>query len=258
MPTEEQRIHLANLYGKISTLSRDCSYVQKDGFNQFHRYNYATAANIYEKVNLGLFENRLSSHTQMIIEDIKDGRGKDGKDVLVHVRCILTISDIDTGYSIQTVGLGSGADPGDKAVMKAQTAALKYAWINMLNISTGDDPEADEKTDARAAGKTVKQGREESAPPKKNPPPKEEKDFDQQKYDEADDWMRTHVKDCKCGRPMVCRVVPRPDEADPDHRYYAQCVVIADMFAVSKTPSEKETIRKMQTENHTFSWIQTT
>jgi DNA-directed RNA polymerase subunit M/transcription elongation factor TFIIS len=30
---------------------------------------------------------------------------------------------------------------------KAQTQAKKYAWLLALNISTGDDPEADERTD---------------------------------------------------------------------------------------------------------------
>ena len=31
--------------------------------------------------------------------------------------------------------------------MKAQTAAIKYAYLLSLAISTGDDPEADTKTD---------------------------------------------------------------------------------------------------------------
>lgn len=41
------------------------------------------------------------------------------------------------------VGLGSGQDSGDKAIMKAQTAAIKYAYLLSFAISTGDDPEND-------------------------------------------------------------------------------------------------------------------
>ena len=45
----------------------------------------------------------------------------------------------------------SGQDAGDKAVMKAQTAAIKYAYMLSLCIATGDDPEADSKTDENSA-----------------------------------------------------------------------------------------------------------
>jgi hypothetical protein len=40
--------------------------------------------------------------------------------------------------------------------------ALKYAWMSTLNISTGDDPEADTSTDQRNIGKAQEQ---------KSPPP---------------------------------------------------------------------------------------
>ena len=43
--------------------------------------------------------------------------------------------------------MGQGTDKGDKAVMKANTAALKYALAGIFLISWGDDPEADVETD---------------------------------------------------------------------------------------------------------------
>jgi hypothetical protein len=46
--------------------------------------------------------------------------------------------------------------------MKATTAATKYAWMVALNIATGDDPEADESTDKRAAEATPKSAPVES------------------------------------------------------------------------------------------------
>lgn len=54
-------------------------------------------------------------------------------------------------------GFGSGQDAGDKAIMKAQTAAIKYAYMMSLCIATGDDPEADSKTDEAALGKATVQ-----------------------------------------------------------------------------------------------------
>ena len=57
------------------------------------------------------------------------------------------MTDSDSGEQIKIKGLGSGQDAGDKSVMKAQTAAIKYAFLLSFAISTGDDPEADTHTD---------------------------------------------------------------------------------------------------------------
>jgi hypothetical protein len=66
---------------------------------------------------------------------------------LATVKTTLTLIDGDTGETLQLVGLGSGQDAGDKAVMKGQTASLKYAYLLSLAISTGDDPEDDSSVD---------------------------------------------------------------------------------------------------------------
>jgi hypothetical protein len=42
---------------------------------------------------------------------------------------------------------------GDKAVMKATAAAVKYALTTGFLIATGDDPEADGDAGGQAAGK---------------------------------------------------------------------------------------------------------
>lgn len=59
-------------------------------------------------------------------------------------------------------GIGSGQDNSDKAVMKAQTAAIKYAYMLTLAMNTNDDPEADSQTDE---GMTVRQTDKTSANP---------------------------------------------------------------------------------------------
>ena len=78
----------------------------------------------------------------------------------------ILLIDKDSGETVTLTGIGSGQDGGDKAVMKAQTAAIKYAYMLSLAISTGDDPEADSKTD-ESVGTTVaqiKQGGRKEAP----------------------------------------------------------------------------------------------
>ena len=64
----------------------------------------------------------------------------------------ISIIDSESGETVDLYGIGSGQDAGDKAVMKAQTAAIKYAYMMSLCIATGDDPEADTNTDENNVG----------------------------------------------------------------------------------------------------------
>jgi ERF superfamily protein len=141
---------------KLAEVAYDCGYVLKDGVNQFHKYNYATAATIFERVGESLYKHRLTSLPHFkIVESVSRTNTKGGTETFVTVECTLTLADLDSPEVNVWNGFGSGMDNGDKAVMKAQTAALKYAWMMGLNISTGDDPEADAKVDARAEGKPL-------------------------------------------------------------------------------------------------------
>lgn len=74
----------------------------------------------------------------------------------IKVRCTITID----GREIE--GLGAGVDYADKALLKAQTAAVREAWKNLLVIATGHDPEADERVDADAPDATAPEGATES------------------------------------------------------------------------------------------------
>src|SRR3990172_4568133 len=151
------------ILAKLSSVSKACSYIQKDSENQFHRYSYASAALVYEKVNQALWDHGLVSiPTVSIVSDIERVTPKGTKEHMVTVALRLEVLDVEGNGRIETVAYGCGVDPTDKAVMKAQTAALKYAWINLLNISTGDDPEGDAKIDAQAAGTTIRKQREKT------------------------------------------------------------------------------------------------
>lgn len=151
---------------KLVKIMEDCAYVQKDGTNTFHKYKYASAANVLEKVNESCVKHNVASiATTEIVSTMDRTTSKGNIELLVIVKVSLLLIDGDSGESVTSIGLGSGQDTGDKAVMKASTAAIKYAWMTTLNISTGDDPEADAGVDERTAGasKTPQQ-------PKNEPP----------------------------------------------------------------------------------------
>lgn len=137
------------LYAKLVKVMAEVGVIQKDGVNTFHNYRYMSDAALKLKVQHALIKNGLVSFQRMrVIKDewVETRNGEKSNHVLVS--CTLLVADSETGETESVTSLGSGSDKGDKAVMKAQTAAHKYAWSHMLNISTGDDPEADTTTDA--------------------------------------------------------------------------------------------------------------
>ena len=142
---------------KLVQVMADCSYVQKNGTNDFHRYKYATAADVLEKVNASLVKHGLAVTAQAELIDLREvTTAKGNVERLATVRTTLTIVDSESGEAMVSSGIGSGQDPGDKASMKACTASLKYAWMMTLAMATGDDPEADSTVDQRMAGDAAK------------------------------------------------------------------------------------------------------
>ena len=126
----------------------ECAYITKNGVNDYHKYKYATAEDVLQKVNESLTKNKIASFVEPELLGFKDVLNLKGNtEHLATVKAVITLIDSDSGESVQFVGIGSGQDAGDKAVMKAQTAATKYAYMLSLCIATGDDPEADSKTD---------------------------------------------------------------------------------------------------------------
>lgn len=131
---------------KLKVAAASCAYVQKDGSNTHFRYRFVSAANVLGHVNDALAAAGLA--VVGTLPQVVSTEGS-GKDRIVTVSMTVTVADTESPERASFVGLGSGMDTGDKAVMKAQTAALKYAWLGAFSISTGDDPEADAETDKR-------------------------------------------------------------------------------------------------------------
>ncbi len=139
---------MQKIASKLIQVMAECSQIPKNGVNDFHNYKYATSADVLEKVNSALVKHKLASVvTPEVLQASEVLNSKGHAEQRVTVRVAITLVDAESGESVLLVGLGSGQDVGDKAVMKAQTAAIKYAYLMSLAISTNDDPEADSRTD---------------------------------------------------------------------------------------------------------------
>ena len=137
-----------NIAKKLVAVMAECAYVAKNGLNSFHKYKYATAEDVLQKVNEALTKNKIASTVVPELIEFTDVTNLIGNtEHLATVKVEITLIDSDSGDEIKIYGIGSGQDAGDKAVMKAQTAATKYAYMLSFCIATGDDPEADVKTD---------------------------------------------------------------------------------------------------------------
>jgi hypothetical protein len=127
---------------KLRILMSRLGYVQREGKNEHFRYRFVAHADLMEKIQPLLVEIGILAIPRYEMEHTSE-KG------LVIVSCELELKDseFEDEEGLVSRALGGGMDSGDKAPMKAMTAAHKYAWMHTLNLATGDDPEADPNTD---------------------------------------------------------------------------------------------------------------
>jgi hypothetical protein len=177
------------LIRKLADIMGEVERVPKSGRNEFHRYDYATEADIAAAVRSGMAKRAV-----MLIPSVRNTEWtelptKSGKMRLCTLTVDFTLHDGDSGETLTYTVLGEGSDSGDKATYKALTGAEKYALLKIFLIPTGDDPENDARHPpppvagtktaelrARLAAKTARAPKEEHHPetgelPPEPPPP---------------------------------------------------------------------------------------
>lgn len=143
--TLERLARVAAMIGKLA----------KDKTNKHSNYSYLSEEAIKTAINHHLPEGG-AWHDSVRFEIVSDEwvKGKQGDENLIKVRATVTFGE--HAYE----GLGAGIDYRDKALMKAQTAAIREAWKNVFVIAGGGDPEADSERD----GDRVNSGRAQEGP----------------------------------------------------------------------------------------------
>lgn len=147
---------VSGIWKKLASVMSKVDRIPKNGFNSFHKYNYATEADITEAVR-GILATEGIAFLPSVIEWERgeaDGKGN----CLTRVAVRFTLADTETGHTVESVFWGEGQDNMDKGFYKAYTGAVKYFLLKTLLIPTGDDPEDD--------------GGKQSAPPKQQAPAK--------------------------------------------------------------------------------------
>lgn len=148
-----------NLHGKIAAISGFLGRIPKNGFNRFNNYSYVLESDLVEAIRYYLaaariliFPEAIREHTVFTFEGQTTGQGR-ARDILTDNIIVYRVTDGYTGESFTFEVNGQGSDPRDKGANKASTSAMKFAYLRLFNISSGEDePEADAEGDARQAG----------------------------------------------------------------------------------------------------------
>lgn len=131
---EPLRIRLSRAMASIGRL-------RKDGHNRDQNYAFLSEAAIKDAVQRALAAEALfPCRVSFEILERREVVSKHGK-VGSHYDVACHVEFRENGDLVQLSGVGSGADYGDKALMKAQTAAHRELWRAAFCIPAGTDPE---------------------------------------------------------------------------------------------------------------------
>lgn len=156
----------------------EIGYVQKDKANAHHKYRYLSEEATKRAVQAACIKVGLALSTTI---NIVTGD-------LQHFVCkaVVTFLDPVTGHTVEVEGMGQGKDNTDKALMKAQTAAVRECLKNAFSIPAGTDPEGDPATDKPATKK---------AAPKKAAVPAV-KLLTEEQFEDKMNLIGAHIGDC--------------------------------------------------------------
>lgn len=138
------------IYGKILAVQKAIDSVPKRGFNAFHKYSYATEADILTVKEI------LNAHGLIILPTTlkkETGFKPDGKS-WASVTLLFRVVDSDSGEMVESQFSGYAEDNFDKAIYKATTGANKYFYLKFFGIATEDDPEREEPPQGRQSVKS--------------------------------------------------------------------------------------------------------
>ena len=169
-----------SLIQKLISVYEKIDHIEKRGTNQSPgqgNYKYVKATDLAHAVRKALLELNVYAEVNFRNERQYTIARAEGKSPFNanDVTCTIVFKDGDSNEELTASGLGTGADMSDKAIYKAQTAALKYALRNAFIVPDDADPEGDATVDEKET-KTTTQTTRPNNPPKTAPagPPKAE------------------------------------------------------------------------------------
>lgn len=151
----EETMGLGLIIRALHAVMSEVGYVQKTGENDFHKYTYASEADVLAALRPALVKNGLILIPSVAQVATIDQWGN--TTVTVSYTLAHTSGAI---WPDKIVAAGCGGDKnkngvGDKGLYKAITGANKYLLFKLFQIETGNDDPDDAKGDERRAETTT-------------------------------------------------------------------------------------------------------
>lgn len=134
---------LATLYNKVCSVMGNVGMIEKNGYNSYHNYEYATAEDIKESLRPLCAKENLWISSEVKDYDKDRIKTSSGTYTEIELKMNFTMRCGDTGAKVTMKYIGYALDKGDKHFYKAYTGGYKYFLINNFMLSSGDDPEMD-------------------------------------------------------------------------------------------------------------------
>ena len=143
----EMESRRSSLHKKLAMIRANFGFIGKTGTNTGVGGGYGFVEAVHVARRFVEMASELNLTMLPIYMQVVDTRpSASGKQMVYSLNSIWRITDADTGEFIDVHSFGQGADQADKALPKAQTNAMKYAILLVLQAA-GDDPENDPRTD---------------------------------------------------------------------------------------------------------------
>lgn len=141
-------MEVKNIYQALAAINRELRAVGKNQQNAHFKYNFRGIDDVLNTLH-PLFAKhgvvisctfRAPSITE---RTVAGSNGRERIERMCQVACQYTLTAED-GSSVNTEGIGLGADDSDKGLNKAQVQAFKYMLLTLFTIPTDDMDEADQ------------------------------------------------------------------------------------------------------------------
>jgi hypothetical protein len=139
----EAQVASKGLTAKLAEIMGLVERVPKNGWNEFHKYAFATESDVVEAVSTLLAERRISINPNVTSYERRPKEGSTKGGFVTDIMVKWTLRDGDSGETEDSLVPGCGEDSGDKGCAKALTMSKKYFLTLRFLIPTGDDPERD-------------------------------------------------------------------------------------------------------------------
>lgn len=144
---------MSKVFEAINKVRDEVGYLKKEGKNKVQNYSYLGAEQLKEVIQKAATKHGLVWSTEVVYGHLHNVSTRQGAEMPCYGATVtLSFHHLEDAEGsipgLMVQGIGSGADSGDKALMKAQTAAYREALKNAFCIPSGDqDPESDPELD---------------------------------------------------------------------------------------------------------------